>query len=164
MKSSNTTGLVVGKFAPFHSGHHHLLACAYASMDKLVVMLYDAPDCTNVPLVVRAHWIHAAFGRAVVIEGHNPPPRGVWNEYTMRQHEDFVKKLVGLHDITHVYSGEAYGERLALALGAEHVLVEKIFGELPLSATSLRRNPMLYQQYVQENVYGDLVKYGDTTL
>ncbi len=151
----------MGKFAPFHSGHEHLLAIAYAATDQLLVLVYDAPDCTHVPLGVRAAWIRAAFPRALVLEGNNSPPRGVWSEEFMRQHEGFIKNHIAPHRITHVYSGEVYGSRLAEVLGAEHVLVDKIFGELPLSASVLRKNPELYQRYVQEGVYGDLMKYGD---
>ena len=154
-------GLVVGKFAPFHVGHEHLLSYAYAATDELVVLLYDVPDCTKVPLPVRAGWIRAAFPRAVVIEGHESPPRGVWNEETMRQHEEFIKKHAAAYRITHVYSGESYGERLAEVFGANHVLVGKISGELPLSASILRKNPALYEHFVQHNVHEDLVKYGD---
>lgn len=158
------TGLIVGKFAPLHEGHEYLLRTASRAVDTLIVLVYDAPDVTRVPVSVRASWIRALYPKATVLEGNSPPPRGVWNEETMQAHENFIKKLVVLYDITHVYSGETYGERLALVLSAEHVLVKKIFGELPLSATSLRRNPVLYRQYLQENVYGDLVKYGDTAV
>ncbi len=156
-----TTGLIVGKFAPFHAGHEHILRIAYASTDQLVVLLYDAPDCTNVPLAARAEWIRAAFPNAMVVEGYNPPPRGIWNEETMQAHEDFITNAVSAHSITHVYSSESYGERLALALGAEHMFVVKIRGELPLSASLLRKNPELYREFVQEGVYADLEKYGD---
>ena len=155
------TGLIVGKFAPFHSGHKHLLSYAYAAMDQLVVLLYDAPECTKVPLHARARWIQNTFPRAVVLEGHNSPPRGVWNEEYMRQHEEFITELVTPYGVTHVYSGEAYGKQLAAILGAEHVLTEKISGELPLSASILRKNPSLYKHFVQDDVYQDLVKYGE---
>jgi len=114
-----------------------------------------------VPLAARADWIRSAFPSAVVLEGHNPPPRGVWDEKTMQAHEDFIKNAVSAHTITHVYSGESYGDRLAAALDAEHVIMEKIRGELPLSASLLRKNPELCQQFVQERVYADLGKYGD---
>ena len=155
------TGLIVGKFTPLHTGHKHLLSYAYAAMDQLVVLLYDAPDCTKVPLHVRAGWIRTAFPRAIVLEGYNSPPRGVWNDEFMHQHEEFIAKSVALYSITHVYSGESYGERLAAVLGADHVLTEKIFGELPLSASILRKNPGLYPHFVQDDVYQDLVKYGE---
>lgn len=155
------TGLIVGKFAPLHTGHEHILSYAYAAMDQLVVLLYDVPEYTKVPLRVRADWIRSAFPRAAVLEGYDSPPRGVWSEAFMQQHEDFIKGFVASYPITHVYSGESYGDRLAAVLGAVHVLTEKIFGELPLSASILRKNPRLYQHFVQDNVYQDLVKYGE---
>jgi HTH-type transcriptional regulator, transcriptional repressor of NAD biosynthesis genes len=156
-------GLVVGKFAPYHTGHEHLLAYAFASTDQLIVFLYDAPDCTNVPLSVRARWIQKEYPNAIVLEGYNPPPRGTWNEHTQLAHEEFIKNNVSGHPITHVFSSEDYGERLSVILGAAHVRVEKIFGELPLSATALRRDPSLYYRYVQQHVHDDIKKYGDVT-
>lgn len=155
------TGLVVGKFAPFHIGHEHLLAYAYAATDQLVILLYDAPDCTSVPAAVRADWIRAAFPDAFVIEGYNPPPRGVWDEANMQLHEKFIKQFVEPHAITHVFSAEVYGDRLAKILNAEHMRMEKIHADVPLSATVLRRNPDLYERYVQQYIYDDLKRYGD---
>lgn len=154
-------GLIVGKFAPFHMGHEHLLAYAYAATDQLVVLLYDAPDSTKVPVTVRADWIRAAFPGAALIEGYNPPPRGVWDETTTQLHEKFIKQLIESYNVTHVFSGEEYGDQLAHVLNAEHIRMEKIHADIPLSATVLRRNPALYQQYVQQYIYDDLRKYGD---
>ena len=81
----------------------------------------------------------------------------------MREHEEFIKRLVAAYRITHVYSGESYGEQLAVIFGAKHVLTEKIRGELPLSASVLRKNPDLYRHFVQDGVYQDLIKYGEVT-
>lgn len=155
------TGLIVGKFAPLHDGHEYLLRTAAHVVDTLIVLVYDAPDVTRVPVSVRASWIRTLYPKATVLEGTNSPPRGVWNEETMQAHEKFIKNLVASYHITHVFSGEEYGERLGRTLSAEHLLVEKIFGDLPLSASALKREPALYQQYVRPNVRDDAKKYGD---
>jgi HTH-type transcriptional regulator, transcriptional repressor of NAD biosynthesis genes len=154
-------GLVVGKFAPFHTGHEYLLSYAYAATDVLVVLVYEAEDCTRVPLGARVLWIQRAYPNAVVLEGAKAPARGVWNKLRMREHEEFIQNAVSEFAVTHVFSGEDYGERLAEVLGARHVRIEKVLGELPLSASALRREPAMYQQYVQPHVYDDLKKYGD---
>ncbi len=156
-----TTGLIVGKFAPFHQGHEHLLNYAYAIVDTLVVLLYDVPDVTRVPLSVRADWIRASFSKAIILEGYDAPPRGVWNAENMRAHEEFIVEKVGQYDITHVFSGEEYGGRLSEILGAQNMPMEKLSAELPLSASMLRHNPALYERYVADHICNDLKRYGD---
>lgn len=155
------TGLVVGKFAPLHKGHEFLLQKAADEADKLVVLVYDAPDVTRVPLSVRTDWIRALYPNAVVLEGENPPLRDAWIPERMREHEEFIKQLVFPYHITHVFSSEEYGELLARALGAEHIRVKKLIeGESHMSATMIRNHPNV-RAFVSEWVYRDMKKYGD---
>ena len=155
------TGLIVGKFAPLHAGHEHLLKTAAGAVDTLVVLVYDASDVTRVPLSVRAGWIRALYPEAVVLEGRNPPLRDGWTPERAREHEEFIKELVFPNHITHVFSCEEYGELLARAFGAEHVLVEKIKeGIAHISATMIRNRPDA-REFVSEQVYRDMQKYGD---
>ena len=79
----------------------------------------------------------------------------------MRAHEEFIIEKVGEYNITHVFSGEEYGERLSEILGAQNMPVEKLSAELPLSASMLRHQPALYERYVADAVYADLKKFGD---
>ena len=44
------TGLVLGKFAPLHKGHQLLIDTAVEENEKVIVMIYDAPDVTSVSL------------------------------------------------------------------------------------------------------------------
>lgn len=158
------TGLVVGKFAPLHKGHEFLLQKAADEADTLVVLVYDAPDVTRVPLSVRAGWIRLLYPDALVLEGENPPLRDAWTPERMREHEEFIKQLVFSYHITHVFSSEEYGELLARALGAEHVRVEKLKeGAVDLSATFVRTYRDM-RQFVSEKVYQDILKYDDIRL
>ncbi|OGZ44291.1 MAG: hypothetical protein A3J55_03270 [Candidatus Ryanbacteria bacterium RIFCSPHIGHO2_02_FULL_45_17b] len=155
------TGLVVGKFAPLHKGHEFLLQKATDEADNLVVLVYDAPDVTGVPIFVRAGWVRALYPKAVIIEGVNPPPRDVWTPERTREHEEFIKHLVSPYHITHVFSSEAYGALLAQALGAEHVQIQKVTeGAGNLSATFIRNHPEA-RKFVSARVYHDMQNYGD---
>ena len=79
----------------------------------------------------------------------------------MQEHEGFVKQLVASYRITHVFSGEEYGERLAEIFGAKHVHIEKLNeGVSHLSATMIRNHPEA-RRFVSEDVYRDMQKYGD---
>ena len=42
-------GLTLGKFAPLHKGHQYLIETALQEMDKLIVIVYDAPEVTSIP-------------------------------------------------------------------------------------------------------------------
>jgi cytidyltransferase-like protein len=45
------TGLTLGKYAPLHKGHQYVIETALREMDKLIVIAYDAPDYTYIPLI-----------------------------------------------------------------------------------------------------------------
>ncbi len=67
------TGLTLGKFAPLHKGHQLLIERALARTDHLIVMVYDAPETTPVPLPVRASWIRALYPTVEVLEAWDGP-------------------------------------------------------------------------------------------
>ncbi len=50
-------GLTLGKFAPLHKGHQLVIETALAEMDEAIVIIYDAPESTEVPLNVRSNWL-----------------------------------------------------------------------------------------------------------
>lgn len=63
-------GLVLGKFAPFTKGHEFMVDAALAECEEVVVVAYDSPYATEVPLNVRADWIRDIFAaRGAVIAG-----------------------------------------------------------------------------------------------
>ena len=45
-------GLTLGKFAPLHKGHQLVIETAVSEMDDVVLIIYDCPDVTPVPLNV----------------------------------------------------------------------------------------------------------------
>ena len=63
------TGLVIGKFLPFHHGHQHLIETAARSVDELVVIVCSAA-WHEIPAQLRAEWIAESFpsARVVVID------------------------------------------------------------------------------------------------
>lgn len=46
-------GLTLGKYAPLHNGHRHVIDTALGEVDHLIVLAYPAPEFTDVPLAVR---------------------------------------------------------------------------------------------------------------
>ncbi len=58
---ATTRGLVLGNFAPLHGGHQLLIETALAETDEVTVIVYHAPETTDVPLNVRAGWIRKIY-------------------------------------------------------------------------------------------------------
>ena len=63
-----TCGLTLGKYAPFHKGHQLLINTALAEMDELIVLVYDAPETTSIPLNIRSNWIKKLYPQVKVLK------------------------------------------------------------------------------------------------
>lgn len=132
------TGLVVGKFAPLHKGHQHLIEAAWAdpTIDRLVVLVYANPDFPLMPSHRRARWIRALYPQAEVYVPESPPPDNA-DDLTQRE---FVRQWLMQHGIRvdKVYTSEPYGEGFARHIGAEHQLVDLSRKQFPISGTQVR--------------------------
>ena len=52
----DSVGPTLGTYAPLHKGHQFMIETALAEVERLLVIIYDVPDVTPVPLPVRAAW------------------------------------------------------------------------------------------------------------
>lgn len=68
-----TTGMTLGKFAPLHRGHQHVIETALRENDHVIVLIYAAPDIKCSPLEVRSHWIRQLYPQVEVIEAIDGP-------------------------------------------------------------------------------------------
>jgi NadR type nicotinamide-nucleotide adenylyltransferase len=152
-----TRGLVLGKFAPLHAGHQLLIETAMARVDELVVLVYPAPEATDVPLERRAQWVRTLYPRARVIEGHGGPTSSGRTAEVMREQEEFIGRVVPL-PITHFFSSEWYGEHVSRSLAAENVVVDAERRRVPVSGTLIRSDPFAYRRFLAPLVYRDLVR------
>lgn len=148
-------GLVVGKFAPFHHGHRHLIATAAAGCTDLVVLCYAVPDFAAMPSDLRAGWITRAFPRLRVLIPRNAPPDAAPDA----AHRAFLAgwlKARGI-GVDTVFSSESYGPAFAAVLGATHVAVDPDRSRHPISGSALRANPALWPLWVDAVVLADLM-------
>ncbi len=150
-------GLTLGKYAPLHRGHQLVIETGLSEMDEMVIIIYDAPETTNVPLAVRSGWIRELYPETRVIEAWDGPTEVGYTPNLMRAHENFVINLPGVHGITHFYSSEPYGEHMSTALAATDRRVDEARGQVSISAREVRRNPFLNRRYVHPLVYRDLI-------
>ena len=152
-----TTGLVLGKFAPLHKGHQWLIETALAENDRVVVMVYDAPDVTSVPLTVRARWIQALYPSVQIVEAWDGPME-VGDTPAIRQmHENYLVRVLADEEITNFYSSEFYGEHASRALGAKDRRIDPDRRRFPVSGTVIRDDPYANRAYLDPVVYRDLV-------
>ena len=150
-------GLMLGKYAPLHKGHQLVIETALAEMDEVIVIIYDAPETTHVPLNVRANWLRKLYPQIKVMEAWDGPTE-VGDTWEIKQkHENYILNTLKIQGITHFYSSEFYGEHMSLALGAVNRLVEPLRQTIQVSGTKIRENPFLFREYIDPLVYRDLI-------
>src|ERR1051325_9070485 len=102
-------GLTLGKYAPLHKGHQLVIETALAEMDEVLVIIYDAPETTPIPLNVRSRWIKKLYPRIKIIEAWDGPTEVGDTPEIRQKHEDYVIKNLKIADIHSFYSSEFYG-------------------------------------------------------
>ncbi|OGD83195.1 hypothetical protein A2572_01925 [Candidatus Collierbacteria bacterium RIFOXYD1_FULL_40_9] len=132
------TGLVIGKFYPFHLGHQFLLETAIKQCQRLTVIVCQT-DRYQIPVEIRAKWIRNTFPDANVRIFHHDPEMDSdsvnvsekWAEITVR----FLKFIP-----VAVFSSESYGEPYARYMGSKHVLVDLNRKRVTISGTRIRND------------------------
>lgn len=157
MEKRTTTGLILGKFAPFHKGHQYLLEFAKDRVDKLYVLIYEAREVTDIPLGVRADWIKRIYPDVVVILGNNAPTADDHTPEIMKLQDDYIISMMP-EKIDLFFSSEWYGEHVAQALGATNVSVDSERKTVPVSATKVRNGEVPSYEFLHPIVNHDVVR------
>lgn len=152
-----STGFTLGKFAPFHNGHRLVIDTAQAETDHVIVLVYDAPSTTRVPLSVRAGWIRSLYPDVEVIEGPGAPEDIGATPAIEALQERYILSMVGNRQITHFFSSEDYGAHVARVLGARDRRVDAGRIMVPISGTEVRRDPWRHRHLIDPLVYCDLI-------
>ena len=158
----NTTGLVLGKYAPFHKGHQLVLETALRETARVICLIYDTP-ISDAPLQVRAGWIKRLYPQAaltVIPCWDGPDGYGLDPENEKRQNDYILKVLrerLRGQRITHFFSSEPYGASVARALGAKDCRVDEARARVPVSGTQIRANPFQHRASLAPEVYSDLI-------
>ena len=93
-------GLTLGKYAPFHRGHQLVIDTALSEMDDVIVIIYDAPDVTPVPLNVRANWLRKLHPQIEVIEAWDGPTEVGDTPEIKQKHEDYILNTLKINGIS----------------------------------------------------------------
>ncbi len=153
----STHGLTLGKYAPLHKGHQFVIETALSEMDEVSVIIYDAPETTAVPLIVRSNWLKQLYPQINIIEAWDGPTAVGNTPDIKKQHEDYIIHQLKVTGITHFYSSEFYGEHMSVALKAQNRLVDPNRQIVPISATEIRQNSYQHRQHLHPIVYRDLI-------
>lgn len=159
METKHKIGLTIGKFAPLHRGHQFLIETALKNVDELVVMIYDHPEITKIPLEVRAGWIRKLYPKVKVIEAYDSPKKVGRDDGAIKAQVDYILKKAGGMKITHFFSSEWYGKHVAKALNAENVIVDPKREKYPISGSLTRENLEKHKDMLESIVYDDVRKY-----
>ena len=154
-KNLNSRGLYLGKFAPFHTGHEHVINEALKTVEHLTVLIYEAPGLTEVSLARRANWIREFNPEIEVIECPDGPTDVTYEITGMQEHEQYVLKKLGERKITHFFSSEPYGEHMSAALGAIDIRIDQGRERVPISATKIREDLYAHRRFLSPRVYFD---------
>lgn len=152
-------GLTLGKYAPLHNGHRHVIDTALGEVDHLIVLAYPAPEFTDVPLAVRMGWIRALYPQVEVLAAWGGPTDVGYDLGTIRRHDEYIGAVLAGRKVTHFYSSERYGEHVSLALGAVDRRVDEARQTVPISATKVRADPFGQRHHVPPLVYRDLITH-----
>lgn len=152
-----TRGLTLGKYAPLHRGHQFVIDTALAEMDEVIVVIYDCPDTTNIPLTVRANWLRTIYPSITVIEAWDGPTEVGDTPEIKRAHEIYLLDRLKLWNITHFYSSEFYGEHVSAAFGAVNRQIDPERRAVPISGTQIREHPFACRAYLDPIVYRDFI-------
>ena len=173
-------GVVVGKFAPLHRGHEHLIRTALARCKKVTVISYCKPEFPGCAAARRLHWLQQLFPtvNALVFADVDVQQwrRQGWklalpdNAAPDIRQREFVAELLwqrNLRDVDVVFSSETYGEGFAAYLqqfftrqlqrrhAVEHVCVDAERATVPVSATTIRADVHAMRQWLSPPVYAD---------
>ena len=138
--SKRTCGLTLGKYAPLHKGHQLVIKTALAEVDELVVLIYDSPEVTDIPLRVRANWLRSLYPGVDVVEVTDGPREVGYTCEIEAAHESCILHALNGKTISHFYSSEPYGMQVSAALGALNRSVDLHRNQFPISATALRQD------------------------
>ncbi|MCG8568952.1 MAG: AAA family ATPase [Spirochaetes bacterium] len=146
------TGLTLGKYSPFHTGHQSLIELALNEMDHLIVVIYNSPETTHIPLKIRANWIRQIYPQVEVIEAWDGPTEIGNTETIKKKQEHYLLKLLKNRKITSFYCSEFYGEHISQLFHAENRQVPK---SILISGSIIRKNIYQYKNFLDPIVYQD---------
>lgn len=150
-------GFTIGKFAPFHKGHQYLIETALKEMEEMYVVIYDT-DVIDVSVEERAKWIKELYPSVNIIYAYNSPKEYGLDDISVNIQMKYLSSLIKGIPVTHFYSSEPYGEKVSNYLNIENRIVDKERKNVPISATTIRKDYTENRQYMENIVFERIKK------
>jgi NadR type nicotinamide-nucleotide adenylyltransferase len=166
-------GLVVGKFAPLHLGHHWLIDEAGRHCDRVLILSYSKPEFDRCDVPARRRWLAAYCGthESFVIddawltqrcEGVRIPTQIVPpNDADDARQQRFLGWLLGevlRKTPDAIFCSEEYGSTCAATLTSmlksevRAAVLDPARRHVPISSTQIRRNPHSNRHWMKPEV------------
>ena len=145
-------GFTIGKFAPLHKGHQYLIETAMKEMDEFYIVVYDTDIIKN-PVEERSDWIRKLYPKAHIIYAFNSPKQYGLDKESVNIQMEYLSKLIKGIPVTHFYSSEPYGEKVAEYLNINNRIVDKERIAVPISAKKIRKDSNTNSKYLEGFVY-----------
>ena len=116
-------GFTIGKFAPLHKGHQLLIETALKEMDEVYVVVYDT-DIIDINVEKRANWIKQLYPNIHIIYAYDSPKQYGLDKESVKIQMNYLSELIKDIPVTHFYSSELYGEKVAEYLNIENRMID----------------------------------------
>lgn len=154
MKDKNI-GFTIGKFAPLHKGHQLLIETAIKEMDEVYCVIYDT-DAIEISVKQRAEWIKQLYPKVHIIFAYDSPKQYGLDDESVNIQMKYLSKLIKGIPVTHFYSSELYGEKVANYLNIENRIIDLERKIIPINATEIRDNYEKNEKYLEKFIFLNL--------
>ena len=151
MKNKNI-GFTIGKFAPLHKGHQLVLETAIKEMDEVYCVIYDT-DIIDIDVKQRAEWIKKLYPKIHILYAYDSPKQYGLDKESVNIQMKYLSNIIRDIPVTHFYSSELYGEKVADYLKIKNRLVDLEKKSIPINATKIRDNYEDNKNYLENLVY-----------
>lgn len=145
-------GFTIGKFAPLHKGHQLVLETALKEMDEVYCVIYDT-DIIDIDVKQRAEWIKKLYPKVHILYAYDSPKQYGLDEKSVNIQMKYLSNLIKEIPVTHFYSSEPYGEKVADYLKIKNRTVDLEKKSIPVNATIIRDNYEDNKNYLENLVY-----------
>lgn len=157
MKNKNI-GFTIGKFAPLPKGHQLLIETAIKEMDEVYCVVYDT-EIIDINVEQRAKWIKKLYPNVNIIFAYDSPKQYGLDDESVNIQMEYLSSLINGIPVTHFYSSEVYGEKVANYLKIENRIVDLERKNIPINATEIRKNYNENKEYIENFILLDLKNY-----
>ena len=151
MKNKNI-GFAIGKFAPLHKGHQLVLETALKEMNEVYCVVYDT-DIIDIDVKQRAEWIKKLYPKVHILYAYDSPKQYGLDKESVNIQMKYLSNIIRDIPVTHFYSSELYGEKVADYLKIKNRLVDLEKKSIPINATKIRDNYEDNKNYLENLVY-----------